>query len=426
MPAQRSEQPAEPDCIVLGARGGAPPGSQPPVRIFLGSGPAHQRAERVFVWSIERLRDPSRVYEIHLLNSLIGHRRHRWSQGLPTRGYAVPPCVSASGRAIYNEVDQVYLADPGELFDAQLAPHGLLADPADAPPVMLLDCARMASVWTPEAARTEPPASLRARIEAVPGLRGELPARWRPRTGQDHTQGAGVVRFADPATQPWRPFPERTVYQRDPHQALWLELERSADAAGFELFTRERPSARYIALGSPARLEEVPNADLPWRLDAFFRGGEATRRLSIECDPPGRDRPDGTAPRSADWWAEQLDAAAARHPGVGWEAELRTPGRPTRQRSGGPRADGASPRVWVLGDDRPGNATQSLGLAETLGWPLEQRQIQPGPLSRLHNRLLGGSRLGIDLSRSDPLEPPWPDLVIAAGRRSAPVALWIR
>jgi mitochondrial fission protein ELM1 len=29
------------------------------------------------------------------------------------------------------------------------------------------------------------------------------------------------------------------------------------------------------------------------------------------------------------------------------------------------------PKTWVLLDERPGNSTQSLGLAQTLGWPFE-------------------------------------------------------
>ena len=40
--------------------------------------------------------------------------------------------------------------------------------------------------------------------------------------------------------------------------------------------------------------------------------------------------------------------------------------------------------------------------------------------------LLGASLRSLDHGRSDPLRPPWPDLVIAAGRRSAPVARWVR
>src|SRR5262249_2080443 len=76
--------------------------------------------------------------------------------------------------------------------------------------------------------------------------------------------------------------------------------------------------------------------------------------------------------------------------------------------------------------DRPGNATQALGLAEELGWPYEVKHLRCRPAARLHNRWLGASLRGIDHSASAPLEPPWPDLVIAAGRRTAPVAQWIR
>ena len=84
------------------------------------------------------------------------------------------------------------------------------------------------------------------------------------------------------------------------------------------------------------------------------------------------------------------------------------------------------PRVWVLLDDRPGNSTQSLGLAEALGWPFQVVDLRFGLLSRLHNRWLGASVRGLDAVSRASLEPPWPDLVIAAGRRNAPVALWIR
>jgi hypothetical protein len=80
----------------------------------------------------------------------------------------------------------------------------------------------------------------------------------------------------------------------------------------------------------------------------------------------------------------------------------------------------------VLADDRPGNTTQSTGLADALAWPYEIKRLRPGLPSRLHNRLLGASRVGIDAGSPSPLAPPWPDLVIAAGRRTAPVALWIR
>ncbi|GAB4358138.1 MAG: hypothetical protein Kow00114_10170 [Kiloniellaceae bacterium] len=85
-----------------------------------------------------------------------------------------------------------------------------------------------------------------------------------------------------------------------------------------------------------------------------------------------------------------------------------------------------APRVWLLLDDRPGHATQVVGLAEALGWPYEAKQLRFTALNRLSNRLLGASLLSLDAKRSDRLAPPWPDLVIAMGRRCAPVARWVK
>ena len=86
----------------------------------------------------------------------------------------------------------------------------------------------------------------------------------------------------------------------------------------------------------------------------------------------------------------------------------------------------AAPRVWLLLDDRPGHTTQVIGLAEALGWPYEAKELRFTPLNRLSNRLLGASRLSLDKRPSSALTPPWPDLVIAMGRRTAPIARWVK
>jgi uncharacterized protein len=89
-------------------------------------------------------------------------------------------------------------------------------------------------------------------------------------------------------------------------------------------------------------------------------------------------------------------------------------------------AGAAEPRVWLLLDDRPGHTTQTVGLAEALGWPYETKELKFTALNRLSNRLLGASRLSLDRKQSAELAPPWPDLVIAMGRRNAPIARWIK
>ncbi len=84
-----------------------------------------------------------------------------------------------------------------------------------------------------------------------------------------------------------------------------------------------------------------------------------------------------------------------------------------------------APKIWVLADDRPGCVTQAVGLAEALGWPYEVKQLAYSPLAGLHNVLLGASRAGLTKAAARGLAPPWPDLVIASGRRAAPPARWI-
>jgi mitochondrial fission protein ELM1 len=84
------------------------------------------------------------------------------------------------------------------------------------------------------------------------------------------------------------------------------------------------------------------------------------------------------------------------------------------------------PRVWLLTGHKAGDNTQVVALAEALGWPFELKRFAYQPWELLSNRLLGVTLAGIDQAGSSPLEPPWPDLVITAGRRNEPVARWIR
>ncbi|MDR3325848.1 MAG: mitochondrial fission ELM1 family protein [Rhodospirillaceae bacterium] len=83
-------------------------------------------------------------------------------------------------------------------------------------------------------------------------------------------------------------------------------------------------------------------------------------------------------------------------------------------------------RIWVLADDRPGNVTQGLGVAEALAEPFCIRKITYDKYGCWPNLLKGASLFGVTTSSRMTLIPPWPDLVIGAGRRTAPVARWIK
>jgi mitochondrial fission protein ELM1 len=85
----------------------------------------------------------------------------------------------------------------------------------------------------------------------------------------------------------------------------------------------------------------------------------------------------------------------------------------------------SAPRVWVLLGRGVGGNGQMLSVAEALGWPYEAKRLSYNALNLLPNLVLGATRATLARG-SDPLGPPWPDLVIAASRRSAPVARWIK
>jgi mitochondrial fission protein ELM1 len=82
--------------------------------------------------------------------------------------------------------------------------------------------------------------------------------------------------------------------------------------------------------------------------------------------------------------------------------------------------------IWVLADDRAGNVAQCLGVAEALGLPFTVKTIAYDRLARLPNALRGAGLTGVTKDSRETLRAPWPRLVIAAGRRTAPVARWIK
>jgi len=82
--------------------------------------------------------------------------------------------------------------------------------------------------------------------------------------------------------------------------------------------------------------------------------------------------------------------------------------------------------IWVLVDDRAGNRSQALGVAEALGLPFQVKELAYGGLAAVPNVLMPASFLGLTQESRQRLTAPWPRMVIAAGRRTAAVARRIR
>lgn len=82
--------------------------------------------------------------------------------------------------------------------------------------------------------------------------------------------------------------------------------------------------------------------------------------------------------------------------------------------------------VWCLFGRKAGDNTQVRALAEELGYGYEEKHILARPWELLAHIGGGATLAGIDRAASSPLQAPWPDLVISAGRRNEPVAQWLK
>lgn len=85
------------------------------------------------------------------------------------------------------------------------------------------------------------------------------------------------------------------------------------------------------------------------------------------------------------------------------------------------------PRIWVFPGNRSGDDGQVYALAEELGLPFETRPMEynfrywlPGT-----HKSIGAHMVDANI-RAKTLVPPWPDLILIAGKHPAPVAQWVR
>ena len=84
------------------------------------------------------------------------------------------------------------------------------------------------------------------------------------------------------------------------------------------------------------------------------------------------------------------------------------------------------PSVWLLMGHRAGDNTQVHALGEALGWGFEEKRFVYKKYERVLNLPFMTTLAGVAQDRSSVLLPPWPDLVITAGRRNEPIARWIK
>ena len=400
----------QPERIVLGVKDGVRPSSRAPVRIFLGTERGQFRAERIFLWSIEKHRDPSRIYEIYLMRDLKGFQRRFWLTGFTNYRFAIPELAGFKGRAIYNDTDQIYLKDPALLFDTPMNGAGFLSINDRDTSVMLIDCARMRDVWNARDVRRLGRKALEARARQA-RLWGDLDGGWNARDSEYHPERSHLVHFTTLHTQPWRPFPDELVYFDNPTDPLWPDLEAEADRARFMPVNASRPSPAWqqasaalpdtpirALLGPKAPaggteplaikdvLERVPDQDVAWVLERLF---SLTPHLKVSIREPRRHG-NGRTRRSLWFWQQHLMAAGRLHPQTRWELSHRTPGKRETHHHGGPTESGC---IVVLTHRKPGHANQARALGRRLG-ALSGRDVVERAINRSEVGFVTGRLFG--------------------------------
>ncbi len=378
----------QPPVVVFAAQPGSPGVDLPPVRIFLGTEPLQYKAERVFLFSVAKHRNPDRRYEVYLMKDLAGYDRKGWATGFTKYRFAIPYMAGGTGRAIYNDVDQIYLADPAELFDRDMDGAALLAIDQHETSVMLMDCEKLAKTWQIDTA-----ADSRSRLgtaEAVHGAGqwGIMPGIWNARDTEYVAGESKVLHFTTLDTQPWKPFPQVYQYRANANEDVWQALKTEADATRYLPYTRENPGPRFAALDrsatgparhdhgdpiaqlsrtaaaktllycGPGRLDEgawpdmavtqgdplsldkadpvdavalvdvldrLPEEDIPWVLDEAFALARGAVYVSVACCPAPDGDDSAMTVLPPEWWRGQMETMSAMHPHISWE--LHAPSR---------------------------------------------------------------------------------------------------
>lgn len=82
--------------------------------------------------------------------------------------------------------------------------------------------------------------------------------------------------------------------------------------------------------------------------------------------------------------------------------------------------------AWVIIDNKTGNASQAIAVAEVMGINYEIKKLKYNFLGHLPNWLKFDSLIGIDLKESSNINEPYPDLIISSGRKTAAVSSYIK
>ncbi len=268
-----------PVLISLDPEPGATGADKLPVQIYVGSDSKLFWAERMFVWAILQVRNPGRRYDIHFMKNLNGFERRGWKTSFSGYRYAVPGFTGGAGRAIYNDVNQVYLSDPALLFDADMNGAAVLSAGKHSSSFMLLDCEQLNGQWTLQETKTQSRTDYFERKMNASGGWGNLPASWHTHELDGEPEKIKLL-YSSTASREDDVFTTESSETPVLTRHTLLEMEAAADQARFTLFTEQSPSARYgELLGFYEAMHEVGRPETGRDAKQTFSGVSLTEHI---------------------------------------------------------------------------------------------------------------------------------------------------
>jgi len=82
--------------------------------------------------------------------------------------------------------------------------------------------------------------------------------------------------------------------------------------------------------------------------------------------------------------------------------------------------------IWALLDERPGNNNQTLAVAEALGCNFVEKKLQFNKLIKLPSFITAKSLIGLNQTSHKLITTPFPDILIATGRKLSLVAAYVK
>ncbi len=227
------------------------------VKIFIGTEPRMWRGEAVLRHTIEKyITGPHKVVSMdYTLGDKtwegweIGRKAAEPAQrGRDEKGnavwftdftnfrWAIPELCGFKGRAIYNDVDQIYLKNPRELMDLEMGGAAVLSVTTNETSVLLFDCEKFKDIegWPTLEEMKGLGWSIQHYIAFLrdAGAFGQLPTLWNCLDGNFYQDGyTGLIHYTDMGSQPWYPYPERLQYRRHKNpqmELLWWDFYKKA------------------------------------------------------------------------------------------------------------------------------------------------------------------------------------------------------